>query len=185
MTTLEKLTEARNRFYKLQNEINTETRQRVESEVQPLINKAAKLKSSIETEVKSKHQKAFSELEEALFEATQQYNKEKIEQSKNEWYPEGTVVYEWVVSNRWTNPPTKSKTGKTGIVEIYDGTKPISQTLKYSVPSIGAIIVRYLKKDGTPSLVFDSGNYNLSKWYSEGDTPDNNIKTRKEVNNEV
>jgi hypothetical protein len=78
-------------------------------------------------------------------------------------------------------------TNKRGVVTVYDGTQEIKDVSRHSRPKKGDIIVIHNKKDGSLGLNFDKiSSYGHivrfhPRWYAEGDTPTNNIETRKEA----
>jgi hypothetical protein len=83
-------------------------------------------------------------------------------------YPVGTKVYEWIRLEWPNHDQPKKLSGRVGLIEVWtrDSKKPDSVGLG---PYVGRVVVRFLKKDGTPSLKYEERE--ISKWLPEGVKP--------------
>lgn len=88
-------------------------------------------------------------------------------------HPEGTVLVEW-------NPPHWSTnacrpTGRKGVVQVYRAGDPLPLNARWSVPRVGDVVIRELKKDGTPAkavvAVWRDGSKMEDYWLPEGQKP--------------
>ena len=82
-------------------------------------------------------------------------------------YPEGTVVEE-MRRPKHSASGQRRPTGKKGVIQIFRAGDPYPSNLsEYSVPEVGSVVVRDLKKDGTPGAgVRKLGRW--SWWYKDG-----------------
>lgn len=86
----------------------------------------------------------------------------------------GERFVEW--NRRWPSSPL-TKTGRVGIVECVTKDSRFSERLSnWRAPSIGSFIIRFLKKDGTPSANFIAGTTGSKTgapwgWHPEGVDP--------------
>jgi hypothetical protein len=86
-------------------------------------------------------------------------------------YPEGTILHEWTKNSRWNaNPGTWIKTGERAVIQIFRrGDNFVGVN---NVPLAGAVVIRYLKKDGTPSMrVRQWADFFEKCWCPEGVEP--------------
>jgi hypothetical protein len=87
----------------------------------------------------------------------------------NACYPRGTKLFEWSFKQRGYSPNQKPQpTGKTAILEVFtrNSTTPGNMS-PYSIPNLGDVVLRYLKKNGTPSLKVERWNDNMAdSWRS-------------------
>ena len=88
-------------------------------------------------------------------------------------WPIGTKFYRWErVVNYQVRPNTYhwKRTDETAIFEVVTRTTRFADNLKdYSRPSVGAYILRLLKKSGETGLKFLA--YSTVSWYAEGVSP--------------
>jgi hypothetical protein len=87
-------------------------------------------------------------------------------------YPEGTILHEWTENSRWNaKPGTWIKTGERAVIQIFR-TGDNFVGANYKVPLAGAVVIRYLKKDGTPSMrVWQWVGFFETRWCPEGVEP--------------
>ena len=167
----------------LREQAKAEIKQQEAEKVQPLLEEVARVKDEI---AKATHQKYDAKLT-ALVKKGNEFSRQldliKIQEAQNLWYPPGTKVYLWQRERThiWSGCELV-KTDKTGVVTVYDGTQVLAKVNSYSMPKQGDIIVMHHKRDGSIGLKFDiiSINWKSSQWLAEGETPQDNILTRKE-----
>lgn len=83
-------------------------------------------------------------------------------------YPEGTIVTEARMPKHSFNGVLRP-TGKRGVIQIFRaGDKYPTNLGAYSVPDVGDVVVRELKKDGTPGLMVRKLCGCWSSWYKDG-----------------
>ena len=98
--------------------------------------------------------------------AAEQYD---VEQAiANAKYLIGTIMCKWVVKSSWERVP-QWEIECRGIVEVFTRESPRPDNQRFSLPSIGDIIVRILKKDGKPGLRVERIN---DTWLPEGKKPE-------------
>lgn len=169
------LREANAKLVSVEADIRSAICYRMDKEHAPLLEKAALIKTKIIQEVHS----AFYEKEQPLKESIEQLKEElrvaKIQYSLNLWYAPGTIVYQW---QRVKNNTTWAKTGRTGIVVIYDGTQYFPRhTARLNMPKFGDVLVCHHKRGGELSVKYDlitrHGRLiaNHKMWLKEGDIP--------------
>jgi len=153
----------------------------------PLITEANRVKAEINSEITNKYNEAFDFLNKELTSAKELLDSNRIDNANQLWYPKGTTVYLWeYIYDSKVGEKVIKRTTKTGVVHIYDGTQQLASVNSYSLPKIGDVIVIHNKKDGPQGLKFDIvSEYGVVKsykarWYSESDTPKDNIETRAE-----
>lgn len=84
------------------------------------------------------------------------------------------IYVEWTTSGRyWDRTP---RPGRRGKLEIFTRESAVPGNLAtYSQPCPGDIVMRVLKKDGTPSSRFERNGWNPDSsrrtWYPEGEKP--------------
>lgn len=86
-------------------------------------------------------------------------------------YPEGTVVEERKRSGTSFSAirSDPKPTGKKGVIQIFRAGDWYPTNLsEYSAPEVGSVVVRELKKDGTPGLVVKKLAGWNSHWYKDG-----------------
>jgi hypothetical protein len=95
-------------------------------------------------------------------------------------YPEGTIVCGWKNSRSPWAAHCMNRTGKRGMIEVYkEGDAYPSNRSRWSLPKVGDIVVRMLKKDGSKGIevekyIFD--DYAKDYWMPEGVEPKCNKK---------
>ena len=147
----ESLSKLHSQMYAIEREKNNETNQRIEEEVEPLRNKARSLEYEIKTELSNKYKSEIQEVSNQIIDIKGKLDLIRIEEAKTLWHPIGTKLEEWGYDSGWSNR-TKHKTGKVGVLEIYQ-----DQDLKlptYGKPKIGDLIIIHLKKDGTMGKLY-------------------------------
>ncbi len=170
---------------------SAEKKSNIEAEMnikhKPLIEQARAIAAEINSRYDSIYEKRIAELDLKRDELKNELSKIRIQEANNIWYPKGTIVHLWEFQRLLGSyKRSLQKTEKTGVVIVYDGTQSIRSVSGWSEPAFGDIIVMHHKKDGSLGLNFDKissyGHISLSKahWYSDGDTPTDNIETRKE-----
>lgn len=85
------------------------------------------------------------------------------------WYPVGTPVVEWRPPRHYEATRAYSKLGR-GVVEVW-GEKSLhpANMAEFRLPRPGAVVVRQLKRDGTPSTRWVAlTSYTKSVWLREG-----------------
>lgn len=183
-----KLQEIKQKIFQIESFRHKEIIEENERRYLPLIEQAKQLKIQIELDVFAKYKGEIDALNQELENIKPIVNQYTIQDAKDLWYKEGTIVWLWErEGSMWSSNRTIKKTNKNGTVVIYDGTQNLANVPSYSMPSIGDVIVIINKKDGTLGLKFETitkygevKNY-TSHWYCDGDTPTNNIKTRKQA----
>lgn len=89
----------------------------------------------------------------------------------NLMYPVGTKLIGWMKPNiRYRQRDAKYAQVAAGILEIVGPDTKFAENLEYR-PGVGKVIVRLLKKDGTPSVKYDSYRNGKHKWLPEGEKP--------------
>ena len=84
-------------------------------------------------------------------------------------YPEGTRLYEWKHEFRFGGGNVV-KSGKVGIIQLFkEGDALPANMGTWHRPYDGQIVIRELKKDGTPGLkVYDWREWMFGHWLPEG-----------------
>lgn len=78
--------------------------------------------------------------------------------------PLGTLVEEWASPNKYNFRGEKRATGRQGILEVIIPTSEHPDNTSYRAP-VGAVVVRILKKDGTPSKKYASRQWSIeNEW---------------------
>jgi len=95
-------------------------------------------------------------------------------------YPEGTIVYGWKNRSSWALNPGMDRTGKRGVIEVYkEGDAYPSNRSRWSLPKVGEIVVRILKRDGSKGIEAEKycfAEYAKEYWLPEGVEPKGNKK---------
>lgn len=92
-------------------------------------------------------------------------------------YPEGTILLEWKDTRDYNYKPVKCKTGNRAVIQVFrKGDEiPVNQRWKNFSISVGDVVLRELKKDGTPGKKFERwiamSNYHLSHWLPVDQVP--------------
>lgn len=90
-------------------------------------------------------------------------------------YPEGTILHEWrETSGTWSRIQNWKRTGRTGKLEVAaPGMAIPDNRSSYSLPNMGAAIVRPIKASGETSIQFLEFGRNefRVKWLPEGEKP--------------
>ncbi len=167
----------------LNEKIRNEKKEIYEEKVKPLEDAAEKLKQEEYSKIDNFYKQELDSLCDERFALEQREEKERIDIAKNAWHPQGTILTLWK-HQRWEREP--SKTDIKGIVQIYDGTQQISSNLRWRKPSIGDVLIFFLKKDGTMGSKFDEIGYknNLKPhkakfWLLDNETPKDNLYITK------
>lgn len=133
-------------------------------ELEPLKEQLDALERKIDNEVRDEYIDRIEAAEAKSKEAQALVDELTLQNNKNEWLPEGTIVEQWE-TGRWSNT-TKLK--RKGVVALYN-----HQELKlptYGGLNVGDIIVIHLKKDGTHGKLFDriQKQWNDEGFYTKG-----------------
>lgn len=169
---------------KLRDIIKKEKEKLIAEQVEPLLKQAEKLRQKLEEEVNEKYKAEMDIINKKETELRLILDEIYKKESEDIWYPKGTLVYLWERPQYGYEKPY-AKTGKTGIVHIYDGSQDFSANWR-NRPSIGDLIVIHNLKSGKQGLKCDKiSNYGtlagwFPMWLADGDTPTDNILTRKE-----
>lgn len=165
--TKEKIHEAaRSAYYKFE--------RRREARKTELWEQVNQLKLKIEAQLAEEFGKEGRQLTELVNKSRTDMEAERIEASSkgNDHYKVGQTLWRWEHRN-WPVNEWRD-TGKRGIVEVFtrDSVMPLG-TSQYSKPSIGAIVLRLLKKDGTPSSRIETTTWGgtFHGWLPEGTLP--------------
>lgn len=75
----------------------------------------------------------------------------------------GTVLHEWKRDSYGYRLGDWKKSGRTGVVRVWDNGSAHPPNIRYSLPSVGDKYIRVLKRDGSESTTFDT----LRGWRSE------------------
>ncbi len=160
----EKLSEANNKVSDVKRIQNREIQAEIIEKVAPLIQEAKSIEAEINKRIYAKYEDEIKVLQHNANEIEKELNSLKVMDSSKMWYAPGTVVERWKNIGR-SNGVNWVRTGQKGIVEIYEQGSPMPDNIgRYSYPEIGNIIVRLLKKDGSPGLKFERIS---SKWNNE------------------
>jgi len=183
------LNEVTDKISDLQLTKRIEIKQQHDEKIQPLLKQIADLKDEIDKSVYTKYAAELNGLNNKRQRLTDLLDNIRIQQAQNIWYPLGTKVYLWETkksSYSWSGYE-RVKTNTTGVVCVYDGSQTIAKVNSYKRPNKGDIIVMLHKKDGSIGLNFENiSDYSgltswiASNWLAEGETPKDNILTRKE-----
>lgn len=89
--------------------------------------------------------------------------------SEKPWtYPPGTRMVEWEYRFRFhTKPSDRKLTGRVGVLEIITANSEHGNRADYRQAGRGDMVVRILKKNGSPSKMYVSG-WDLNRWVPEG-----------------
>lgn len=112
------------------------------------------------------------ELRNAVYEANRAHELGIVEAKNGNtgWLPVGTVIVKWERPRYTYGRGPLKLTDQVGMVEVWspDSVYPENKS-RYSRPHAGDIVVRLLKKDGTPSKNFESANeWNRVYWQAKG-----------------
>ena len=136
------------------------------------------LEKRLETQVEREFAAETAQVASQLAHATELVEQERIanaQAGKGEGkYKPGQVLCKWH-HERWTD--SWSDTKERGIVEVFtrESMLPVN-TSSYSRPSIGSLVLRLLKADGTPSRKVLTSHYGGDfgvGWLPEGQKPKN------------
>jgi hypothetical protein len=85
-------------------------------------------------------------------------------------HPPGTRMVEWECASRFYSEPNARKlTGRVGVTEIITANSEHGKIADYRMAKRGDMVIRILKKDGTPSKVYvGPSNGMLYNWVPEG-----------------
>ena len=148
----ETLSKLQSTLYTIESNKSKEVNQQIAEKVEPLRDKARSLEYEIKTELSNKYKSELQEVSNQIVDVKAKLDVIRIEEAKTLWHPIGTKLEEWRYDSGWSHR-TKHKTGKVGVLEIYQ-----DQDLKfthYNNPKIGELVIIYLKKDGTKSKIFE------------------------------
>jgi len=77
----------------------------------------------------------------------------------------GTILHEWSYGS-WTWSRTRSKTGRTGVVRVWDRNSAHPPNVRWSLPRVGEKYIRVLRKDDTESINFAPlSGVSRSEWH--------------------
>jgi hypothetical protein len=81
-------------------------------------------------------------------------------------YPEGTKLFKWAPQTTWGRIIPFVKTKETGVLQIFRKGDEYPLNKRHSMPSVGSLIVRFPKKDGTLGKDFEA--FRKDFWLPEG-----------------
>jgi hypothetical protein len=119
------------------------------------------------------------ELRQAAYAAQSTWHEEKVADARRTAGKDGnlalgTRMFEWENGRSYfgSRDFQWSKTGRTGIIQVWTPETKHPENLRWGLPNVGDLYIRVLKVDGTESLKFESlrGNYK-STWMPEGKKP--------------
>lgn len=186
---IEKLNEIKFRIKSLEKEKTFEVEQLMKEKVHPLTEQIKQITDNIILTTDFRYKDVLSQLEIEEAEIKTIVDKFNIEEAKELWYPEGTIVSLWKQKGSFFRKEA-IRTESKGVVEIYDGTQKMSSTPAWKMPSKGDILVRHIKKNGALGLKFDQiSEYGEIKkfipyWFSEDETIHDNLLKRRKENEE-
>lgn len=129
---------------------------------------------SLQEEVHAEYRDRMNAAHEECVAARAELDAAKLADAKPKW-PVGTVVCAWKQRTEgWMQRPTGEwKVIAKGVMEIITAESEHPDSLnKYSRASIGDVVVRLLKKDGTPGKKYESlTGWKAKHWLPEGQTP--------------
>jgi hypothetical protein len=132
-------------------------------------------KERIESELSAKYSEEQSRLHEAARAARQAYETAKLAEANASLpFPVGTKLIGWIrrkLSSFRCGPLEKKS---LGVVEVCDKNTEIPKGIVYHRPDIGDVLVRLLKKDGTPGKAVEKYNgdgWRTHIWLPEGEKP--------------
>jgi hypothetical protein len=87
-------------------------------------------------------------------------------------YPVGTVLVEWEYP-RWSHDGSKlKKSGNRAVLQLYKQGDPLPGNSRWNRPRVGELVLRYLKKDGTPGMNVKAWQDRYEgEWMPEGVEP--------------
>ena len=188
-TATEKLDDIKFRIISLNKEKAFEIEDLMKQRIYPLLEQINQITEDIKHTADCKYIDVLTQLDIEKVEIENVVDKFKIEEANELWYPEGTVVNLWKKAGSIFRKEVMKSDSK-GIVEIYDGTQEMPSIPSWKLPKKGDIIVRHIKKNGMLGLKFDHiSDYGILKpyfpyWFSEEDTPNDNLVIRKLKNEE-
>ena len=142
-----KLEEIKQKISQIESLRYKEIREEEERRYLPLIEQAKQTKIQIELDVFAKYKGEIDALTQEMESVNPIVNQYKIQDAKDLWYKEGTLVWLWErEGSMWSSNRTIKKTNKSGTVVVYDGTQTLASVASYSMPSIGDVIVIENKK---------------------------------------
>jgi len=88
-------------------------------------------------------------------------------------WPVGTRLVGWNLPRGYSPDQRMTRTGETAVLEVYKEGDPLPGNTRWDRPSPGQVVLRPLKKDGTPGAKARCWNaYGMAKrWYAEGTDP--------------
>ena len=118
-----------------------------DARVQPLIHE-------IETETGEKFDKLIEDAFEVWLQARDAADKATVEAvtADTGWFPAGTKV-KYVPDRRFSFRVDKMD-GQLGVIEVWTKESRYPDNMRWGMPHPGDIVIRFLKKDGSPSLKF-------------------------------
>lgn len=129
----------------------------------------------IENELSAKYGEVQSRLREAARAARQAYEVAKLAEANASLpFPVGTKLIGWMRSHVSTYRRGPFGKKSTGIVEVCDNNTEMPIGQRYGLPAIGDVIIRLLKKDGTPGKSVEKYNgdgWRTHIWLPEGEKP--------------
>ncbi len=166
-------------------EIEAEIRQLQDSRTAELAKQIEAIKSETYREVTERHKAKLETLKAEEKRLRLGMEAAKVAESSGQWYPVGSIVTKWEdKSSRWARQPDYQPTKQKGIVEVYDGSQQLPGNIEHGLPSIGDLVVFFLKKDGTKGSRFEKfngfGRKEMTHWCIDGENPTDNILTRRQ-----
>lgn len=88
-------------------------------------------------------------------------------------HPEGTVMVESKTHcGLGFRKGLRVETGRTGLIEIFRPSSVVPANMTYSLPPVGAVCIRLLKKDGTPGKsIFKIDGWKSYDWEPKVEVP--------------
>lgn len=104
-------------------------------------------------------------------------NLEKAQE--NAPFATGTRMRKWTYRNRWTaDQDSYIQSDVIGVFQVFRRGDEAPQNQRWSRPSCGDFIVRFLKKDGNPGSKFE--RYDSRTWIPEGQPHPENKRSEKQ-----
>jgi hypothetical protein len=87
-------------------------------------------------------------------------------------YPEGTIMVHWERPCYFSNAHGNYRTtGDRGILQIFRKGDSFPSNQHWGCPRVGDVVIRRLKKDGSPGIQAEQYGYGRGIWVAEGEDP--------------
>lgn len=136
-------------------------------------------REKVDADLEAEYGARLAALRQAELDAERAVEDERIANAKPP-HPVGTVMIGWSnKSGSWARESDWQPVAK-GIIEIVTRETVHPANTEYSRASLGDVVVRLLKKDGTPSAKYQTlGGWRSHRWLPEGKTPPKDKKRRR------